>query len=191
MSDESINLNQFVHDEAGIGWRIRGENSASKRPLFHIVERPPHLTNTEWNLYAANLCQGLHREVQGLKDRYDAANSANMALYSGLWRHGLPLTNRAGQSLQQFIDTLTDHINQKMKPPAKKPRINTEELVKDLRCLMEARDMTWRGVSGATGVNTTTLSKLQRGQTPDVTNMLCLCNWLGNRVEEYLIAGTK
>ena len=50
---------------------------------------------------------------------------------------------------------------------------------KALAATVEARGTTWKGVSEATGVSQTTLSRMARGRQPDAESLTALSAWAG------------
>ena len=123
----------------------------------------------------------------------DPQYDTNMALYAGLWRHGLPNVNRSGQSLQQFIDSVTDHLRRKMENPMaqplkRKPYIDVRRLAYDTDAKAARERKTMKDVSGETGVPEHTLCRMKtESRTPSPAYLLALCEWLGKAPGEYLL----
>jgi transcriptional regulator with XRE-family HTH domain len=49
-----------------------------------------------------------------------------------------------------------------------------------------ARNLTWKGVSGESGVSASTLTRLSQGRRPDVDSLAALSAWLGISADRFM-----
>lgn len=49
-----------------------------------------------------------------------------------------------------------------------------------------ARNLTWKDVSGESGVSASTLTRLSQGRRPDVDSLAALSSWLGMSVDRFM-----
>jgi transcriptional regulator with XRE-family HTH domain len=56
---------------------------------------------------------------------------------------------------------------------------------------VEARAVTWKEVSRATGVSTTTLTRMAQGRNPDAASQAALAAWAGLNPADFVKSSTK
>lgn len=49
-----------------------------------------------------------------------------------------------------------------------------------------SRNITWKDVSGQSGVSASTLTRLSQGRRPDVDSLVALINWLGISADRFM-----
>jgi transcriptional regulator with XRE-family HTH domain len=54
-----------------------------------------------------------------------------------------------------------------------------------------SRQMTWKEVANASGVNASTLTRMSDGKSPDVNGLAALLAWSGFNAENFILDGDK
>jgi hypothetical protein len=67
-----------------------------------------------WAVYADIFLEDAQAALAAAEAAQTPTPDHHMRLLSGLWRWGLPATNRAGQSLHEFIESVEDHMRRGM-----------------------------------------------------------------------------
>lgn len=55
-----------------------------------------------------------------------------------------------------------------------------------LQATAEAKGLTWKQVSQATGVSTTTLARMASGRKPDAASIAAICAWAGLSLSSFV-----
>ena len=70
-------------------------------------------------------------------------------------------------------------------------RFNSEAFYAALNAARLSRQMTWKEVAQAAGVNASTLSRIGQGANPDVEGLAALLAWSKLRAEQFIPGATE
>jgi transcriptional regulator with XRE-family HTH domain len=70
-------------------------------------------------------------------------------------------------------------------------RFDSEAFYAALNAVRLSRQLTWKGVAEATGVNASTLSRIGQGANPDVNGLASLLSWAGLKAEMFIRGAGK
>lgn len=65
-------------------------------------------------------------------------------------------------------------------------RFDSEALYAALNAARLSRQLTWKEVAEAAGVNASTLSRIGHGKKPDVNGLAALLDWSGLKAEQFI-----
>ena len=68
---------------------------------------------------------------------------------------------------------------------------DSEAFYAALNAVRLSRQMTWKDVAAAAGVNASTLSRMREGSKPDVDGLASLLKWSGLKAEDFIAGSGK